>query len=371
MTLSGLNIGGAETHVVELSKKLSQMGVKVVVASSGGVYEKELTDAGILHVNVPLSNKNIFNMIKSYKLLERVIKENHIEIVHAHARIPAFLCGRLHKLMHFRFVTTAHFDFSTKFPLNLLSDWGEATLTVGADIKKYLMENYHIPEKRIHATVNGIDTEKFAPSVDFSDAAKEFGFADKKRIVYLSRMDENACLAAKKLMEIAGSLGDVEIVAVGGGNDFENVSRVAEEVNRRAGERRVIMTGARTDVNKFLSSADVFVGVSRAALEAMACGKPLVLAGNEGYLGIFDGSKLPQAVESNFTCRGAGPTTAEKLKKDLLNLLGRTPEELGELGKFGRKTIIERYSVERMANDALDVYDRGFGRAAPAGNSRQ
>ena len=42
MTLMGLEIGGAETHVVELSKELRARGYDIVVASSGGVYEREL-----------------------------------------------------------------------------------------------------------------------------------------------------------------------------------------------------------------------------------------------------------------------------------------------------------------------------------------
>ena len=44
MTLMGLEIGGAETHVVELSKELKKMGYRIIVASNGGVYEKELEE---------------------------------------------------------------------------------------------------------------------------------------------------------------------------------------------------------------------------------------------------------------------------------------------------------------------------------------
>ncbi len=48
MTLMGLEIGGAETHVVELSKELKKQGYDIIVASNGGVYEKELSAAGII-----------------------------------------------------------------------------------------------------------------------------------------------------------------------------------------------------------------------------------------------------------------------------------------------------------------------------------
>ena len=47
MTLTRFDIGGAETHVLELSLELQRMGYHVVVASNGGVYEKNLEEAGV------------------------------------------------------------------------------------------------------------------------------------------------------------------------------------------------------------------------------------------------------------------------------------------------------------------------------------
>ena len=52
MALNGLEIGGAETHVVELSKEMQRQGYRVVVASNGGVYESELASCGIKHYKV-------------------------------------------------------------------------------------------------------------------------------------------------------------------------------------------------------------------------------------------------------------------------------------------------------------------------------
>lgn len=66
MTLMGLEIGGAETHVVELVKELNKQGFEIIVASNGGVYEKELKEAGIKHYHVPMHKRNISKMICSY-----------------------------------------------------------------------------------------------------------------------------------------------------------------------------------------------------------------------------------------------------------------------------------------------------------------
>ena len=75
MTTMQLDIGGAETHIVELSKALARKGVEVYVASSGGAYEKELSESGIKHFSVPLNCKNPLSVVKAYRMLKKIIKE--------------------------------------------------------------------------------------------------------------------------------------------------------------------------------------------------------------------------------------------------------------------------------------------------------
>ena len=49
MATMGLDIGGAETHIVELAKQLKQQGHDIAIVSNGGVYVAEITTAGIRH----------------------------------------------------------------------------------------------------------------------------------------------------------------------------------------------------------------------------------------------------------------------------------------------------------------------------------
>jgi len=365
MCLMGLDIGGAETHVVELCRALASRGIDISVASSGGVYVAELESCGIKHFTVPLHNKNPKNIIKSYFLLKRIIKDNKFDVVHAHARIPAYICSLLKRRLKFPFVTTAHWVFVPSFPWNILTKWGDKTLAVSEDIRQYLIDNYNLPSNNITVTINGIDTEKFSRNVDYSDIAAEFDFSDaKNRIVYVSRMDESRSLAAHKLIECVPALcrdnPDLEVVIVGDGDDFDNVKRKADEANGKLGRRAIIITGGRTDINKFIASATVFVGVSRAALEAMAAEVPTIIAGNEGYIGIFDKSTLQAAMETNLCCRGCGDTTTEKLEKDIRALLDMSVESLKEISEFGQAIVANDYSVERMANDAFVVYKQAI-----------
>ena len=359
MATMQLGIGGAETHIVELSKALKKRGIEVFVASQGGAYVSELEAVGIKHFKLPLNKKTIPAMRKSISGLKEIIEEYKIDVVHSHARIPGFILANLRRRMGFRLVSTAHWVFKTGFPYNYLTNWGDRSLSVSDDIKKYLMDNYGINEENIRITINGIDTEKFSRDTDFSDIKEEFGLKDgAKRIVYVSRMDEDRSLAARKLIECAGDIRkeipEVEIVVVGGGNDLKNIEEMAKAENDKAGERFIITTGGRTDINKFVASGDIFVGVSRAALEAMAAEKPCIIAGNEGYIGIFAEDKLEISRLTNFCCRGCEETTSERLKEDILRLFKDENKET--LGKYGKEIVEKYYSVETMAEDALKMY---------------
>ena len=207
MATMGLDIGGAETHIVELSKQLKQQGHDIAIISNGGVYVPEITAAGIRHYEAPLHLRNLGTMMKSRRILKDVIEKEQPDVVHAHARIPAFLCGTLHKSMKFPFVTTAHWVFTSKGALRYLTNWGERTVAVSDDIKAYLIREYGLPAEHISVTINGIDTEKFSPAVSGEEVIREFGL-DKNRPIlsYVSRMDEDRALVARQLIEIAPEL---------------------------------------------------------------------------------------------------------------------------------------------------------------------
>ncbi len=365
LSLMQLDIGGAETHVLELAKELKRRGAEVFVTSNGGAYEHELTEFGIKHYKVPLQNKNPLNVIKAFKLLKQIIETEKIDIVHSHARIPSFILGKLHKKMKFPFVTTAHWVFTTKYGLKYITNWGQQTVAVSEDIKTYLIENYKIPAENIVVTINGIDLERFSPDIDKEPVYKEFGISPSDFLtVYVSRMDESRSLAAKELISevprILKEIPNFKLLVVGGGDDFENVKALTNSVNDTCGKECVILTGSRTDINSLVAPANLFVGVSRAALEAMAAEKAVIIAGNEGYIGLFDEDKLDVGIATNFCCRGCAETTGELIRDDVLKFYNLSDDKKEQLGKYGRELIRKNYSVEKMTDDTVIVYDRVF-----------
>ena len=46
------------------------------------------------------------------------------------------------------------------------------------------------------------------------------------------------------------------------GDDYDNVKTMADSVNQKLGRDVIVLTGARTDINKLIAPCKLFVGVS-------------------------------------------------------------------------------------------------------------
>lgn len=359
MVTTGMNIGGAETHIAELCRAFAEKGISVTVASAGGVYVRELEKRGIPHITLPLNRKTPASLLKAKKGLENLIRHEKFDVVHAHARIPAFLCGKLQARMGFRFVTTDHLDFRVTPLLKRLTDWGEFTFAVSEDLKEYLIGNFGLASDRIAMTVNGIDTDRFSPKTSGASLRESFRVGDRAVILHVSRLEKHLALCVRALMGAVKQLnGSVSLVVAGDGAYAQTLREEADALNRELGYRAAVFVGAVTDVENYIAAADIAVSPSRAAMEAMACGKPTVICGSQGYGGIFGENVAEDAVKSNFCFRGASLPTPEILARDIVSILGMSEEERTRLVDFGRRFICENYSVRVMAQTQLDGYRR-------------
>ncbi len=364
MALNGLDIGGAETHVVELSKEIMRRGHQVIMVSSGGVYQKEVEDAGITHYTVKLTSRSFGDISKSKKHLREIIEKEKPDIVHAHARIPGFLLDAVHKESGkaFVFVTTAHWTFDTSFLIKSLTRWGEKTLAVSDDLKKYLLKYYpEVKEDNIYISINGIDGGKFSKDTDGSRVAKEFDLTSgARRIVYVSRLNPAVCAPAyglvDKIAELDKAVPGIEVIIVGDGDCYKDMKAKADEANAKLGRRALIMAGPRTDINEIHANAEVCVGVSRAILEPMIMEKKCVVAGQEGYIGILTPDKLDTAIKCNFTCRGCDRFDADVMVRDIISLFDMTPDQAQQVTDYGKYVVEQYYSVKKMADDNLAMY---------------
>ena len=359
MVTMGMNIGGAETHIVELAAALVANGNRVTVASAGGVYEAALSRNGVPHVTLPLDKKSPGALLAARRGLAALLRKENFDIVHAHARIPAFVCGSLQKKFGFRFVTTCHGVFRLSPILKRLSDWGEYTFVVSDDIRQYLLQNYDLNPAHIISTVNGINTEVFSPLHDGSAMRKTFPGAERPTLLHVSRLERESSVCAEALLEAVQILGGkVRLIIVGDGAYAGVLRQKAEQVNDNVGEGTANLVGAKTNVVDYIAACDIFVGPSRAAMEAMSCAKPTIISGSEGHGGIFSSSIEAAALASNFCFRGAGLPTPERLAHEIEILLSYGEEEKKRVGIEGRECILRHYSVEKMVSSYLSVYEK-------------
>lgn len=347
----GMGIGGAQTHILTLAGAFVAMGHRVTVASSGGAYVERLTQTGAEHLLLPLNKKDVASVARSRSAIHQLAVDRKFDIVAAHGRIPAFVCGRLRRDPAFPpLVVTAHGFFRENFILDRLSEWGCHTIAVSSDVRDHLTDHYGLPAEDITVIRSGV-----ALSVPEHRPDREL------RITTVSRMDGDTAGTALLLCRVIPVLREKfpalapRLIIVGGGSRIADVREAARAASAEC-PGLVTVVGNTTELPAIYARTDVFVGAARSAMEAMAAGLPVVLCSNEGCAGVLDETNIRRAEENNFTCRGERTPSAELLGRELERLLSMSGRERANLGQFGRKYISVYGSAEKMAEETLAVY---------------
>lgn len=339
----GMEIGGCETHIYELTRALVRLGHEVVLLCAGGRYATALENEGVRVLYAPTNRRMPHSLLYTAFKIRKLLRE-HFDVVHTHTRGMSTLLHRLTKIAH---TVTVHLDFPVNALTRRFGYFGDSTLAVSEDIRAYLGREYGVCESDILLTRNGVDTTYFAGCESGSD------------IVHLSRLDRDRSLCALLLCEVAPFVlkkdGTRKIHIFGDGNDMPRVKKSAKLANDALGREGVIIHGKTKDIRSSLALGDIFVGVSRALLEAMAAGRACIVCGNEGYGGILNEENFTQLARTNFCARDFEGATKKKLAIDLLYLL-RHEEVRQKCASFGKECAERFYRVEEMAEDALRAY---------------
>ena len=361
MLTDRMGIGGAETHVFELARALVVRGNEVFVASSGGQMSRELLKEGIPHITLPLASRRVCDVARCYATLLRLVLCEKIDIIHAHARIPALIASLLSKQTGICFVSTAHAKFSRVGIRKSLSFWGERTVAVSEDIKQYLIDGYGLYSPNITVIPNGMDTERFYP-------AREQ--AQDLTIGFLSRLDRDCATGARLLCKLAPRLvrkyGKIKILIGGGGNALREISELAAKANRAVAFECVKCVGIVSDTPRFMRGLSVFVGVSRAACEAALCGASVILCGDEGFSGRLTCENFERALSGNF-CAREGKMPCERTLFYELDRVILDENREGEQEKV-RRMLVSRCDIRSVARATESFYKNAKRSRARRGN---
>ncbi len=396
LLIDALDVGGAETHVITLACGLQAAGHVVGVVSSGGCLEGRLTERGIpvWHFPAPMGGAAFgLSLLRHVCFLRRLQIRYGFDILHAHTRRTAMIlrayrmCERLvpsrsrlengrplpyrrralRRLKAPPLIVTAHAKFAPRY--RRLSYWGDATIAVSRDLKSHVAQAFFVPSEHISVIPNGIDEAVFFPPTVPNE-----GEHPTMSVVFASRLDKDCSAAAEALIELAPTLARaarergkrLTVTLLGGGEKYQDISRLAALVNARQGEREPLIraVGAVESPADYLRSADIFVGVSRAALEAAFCGCPVILAGNEGYGGLLTEQNFDAMAEQNFCCRGQKILSGKELEAALyhavLSLSDMEKEQKKALADAIARRACNEYGAPCMCRETARLYRRAL-----------
>ena len=349
MLSMSMGAGGAETHVLTLARALVRAGHSVTVASAGGMLTAGLAEGGAAHVTLPLASRSPVALARAVGGIIRLCRRERFDVIHAHGRIPALTAHAARRLSPRvpPCAVTVHGVYSPHAPGARLSKWGERTMAVSEDIADYTAATYGIDRGRIAVIPNGVDIPEKAADV------RRAGLD----IVTSGRLDGDSSAAALMLTEVFPSVcREFEserptLTIIGGGTLEREIRARAERVNREVGRAAVVCTGAVPNAAAEAAKHGIFAGSSRAAIEAMAAGMPVLLCGNAGVRGILTGENFPAAAADNLTCRRAPRTDdpAAALLDGMRRLARMSADERAALGEFCRRTAREHYDIDRTA----------------------
>ena len=339
MITDRMNTGGAETHIETLATELLRLGHSVTVFSAGGRIADRMEAAGVRQVRCRLPRNGPLCRIRFFLALRREVRHGQYNVLHAHTRMTGFLLAHLpSKAARIVTVHAAKFGFPTARMCK-----NATVIAVSEDLRTGLLSHTKTPAECIHVIPNGIDLCRFSPPVEPPPPHS---------LLFASRLDPDCARVAELLPEVIpdllGQFPDLCVTIAGGGSMLERIRLQAEELNRRVGREILRAVGPVDDMPALFRSHRVVIGVSRVALEAVACDCAVLLAGNEGYGGILRTLRSAPA-RSNFCCRGSEPVSPGTLCADLRRILADPPPSL-------RSEVAHTYSAQSMGRSTEALY---------------
>ncbi|MEU8774723.1 glycosyltransferase family 4 protein [Streptomyces sp. NPDC048606] len=218
---------------------------------------------------------------------------------------------------------------------------------------------------------NGVDLGHFRPAHpepdrDRAEARTELPFPENLRgdgplAVCVGRLcpQKGQDVLLRAWPELLATVPDARLALVGDGPDADRL--------RRAAPPGVFFAGAAADIRPWLRAADLVVlpsrweGMALAPLEAMACGRPVLVSDVSGAR-----ESLPSGQGRLCLVPPEDPTA---LAKALGRLLA-TPRLLTELGEQARQHARTEFDVRRTTDAVTGLYHELLGRPRPLNQER-
>ncbi len=357
------HVGGVESHVLDVSRKLVELGLDVEIVTS--MYEKMKDRENVFGLDVVrLKPAALWWKTPVTFKLRAYVSSSDADIVHAHSPPPldSYFAARACMSSEKPFVITYHCDLEIPGVLGPFIVWmyertfGSYTVS-SADKIIVTTGTYAATSRSVWKYLpvvipNAVDKQMFNPSVDGSGIRGRHNIGSDDRVVlFVGRLVSHKGI--EHLLDAAKHVPDAKFVIVGGGEFAEFLKRRHPAVSGG----NVIFAGRvpYADLPKYYAACDISVlpSVSRleafgiAALEGMSSGKPVVVSDIPGVREVItDG-------EEGLLCE---PMNPEDLAQKITTLLENDARRQ-RMGSKGREKIEKYFNVERIAKNLAEVYE--------------
>ena len=351
MLVDALNIGGTETHVLNITKKLMDMGIYVVVATSGGPMEVIMKSYGIKVIKIPIAGDYIFNkkILGIVRTLKNIIDEEKINIIHCHLFASMQLASEIYRMYKIPYVVTIHGLFYPNHLYYSTCMQAASVIAVSEPVRKMLDTKLgsRIQDK-IVVLPNGVSLDMIKRSSQNVDIRKELNIPRNGKVLcYCSRLDWNKTNAARVFLfsfsQLLEEFPYLHAVIVGDGSGRDSIEKEAQIINEMIGEEKVHVVGAKVNVIPYYRESSIVIGTGRVALEAMLCRRPVIALGNQGYTGPITERNRERQWQMYFGDHDAlGKPNAARLTRDIKYLMWNPDRRrsIGEWGKSDRSHVV-------------------------------
>ena len=355
--MQNLEVGGMENGVVNLCNRINRARFVPEICclrGFGHMDEYLKPDVKVTNMNFP-EGRNLGLLLKMIKYF----KKERPGIVHTHnfySEVYGILSAKLagvpviiHGTHGMRQIDKKNKIYATKF-LSLFTD---EFLTVSETLKKELIRETGISQRKVKSILNGVDIDKFQKQIDINKKKETLGIKTNMKVVgTIGRLVpvKNYKFLITAFSLLKKTFSDVTLLFIGDGPLRKSLQST---VNSQNLEKNVIFAGERNDVAAMLRIMDVFVlpslseGMSNTILEAMASGLPVV-ASNIG-----NNSKLIKDGETGVLVSINEPNQLSNAISGILS----NPIKSITMGEAGYAYAKNCFSIEQMVNNYEKVYE--------------
>lgn len=352
-----LGAGGKERRLIQLIKDLvnNHNYSCAIIVFSEEIHYPELQE---LQVKVFKLSRKYRKDLSLFKQVYNVCKKFQPHIIQSWEWMATFYTLPIAKLVKAKFVNSSIVSapdkirtFSKRWFLAkstfLFSDAIIGNSQAGLNI-------YKAPQSKSLCIHNGFDFNRLSNLRNPQEVRDQFGVRTNFVVgmvgAFQRRKDYSTYLKAAKI--ILRIRKDVTFLAVGGGEQMEDMKRTVEDEF----EPNIVFTGKQTDIESIVNIFSIGVlatnqkihgeGISNSIMEYMAMGKPVVAT---------IGGGTAEIVEDQYAGFLVPPYDAELLSAKLLQLIN--DEGLcQQMGENSRKIIDQKFTLNRMTDEFVSVY---------------